>query len=217
MRPVNKGDTPNIKFKVYSDAEPYLEERLGAYCSYCEFPIAHVPEVEHRISKSKDGSLLAWDNLLLSCKYCNTRKSNIIESGNKGLYIWPDEDNTFKAFTYEDGIPQVNEYCDDQETRSKATNLYSLINLGNIPQEPKDKDKRFIKRGEAFNTARITKENWEKVKNSPERDSFRQMLLQLASALGFFSVWMEVFKDEPEICKDLVEVFPGTVKEYCLV
>ena len=217
MRPVNKGDTPNIKFKEYSDAEPYLEERLGAYCSYCEFPIAHVPEVEHKISKSKDGNLLAWDNLLLSCKYCNTRKSDIIESGNKSLYIWPDEDNTFKAFTYQEGKPRVNEYCDDQETRSKATNLYNLINLGNIPQKPKDKDKRFDKRNETYNHAKECKEDWKIVKDTSTRDAYRRAILKAALAEGFFSVWMEVFKEEPVICKDLVEAFPGTVKKYCLV
>lgn len=180
-------------------------------------PIAHVPEVEHKISKSKDGKLLEWDNLLLSCKYCNTRKSDIIEAGNKDLYIWPDEDNTFKTFIYREGYPQVNEHYNIPGVRRKAANLYNLIKLGNIPQGHEDKDKRFIKRREAFNSARMSKENWEEVKDSPNRDRFRQMIIQLALALGFFSVWMEVFKDEPEICKDLVEVFPGTVKEYCLV
>lgn len=44
------------------------------YCSYCEFPIPHVPEVEHVVSKSKGGDLTDWNNLNLGCKYCNTRK-----------------------------------------------------------------------------------------------------------------------------------------------
>jgi len=39
MRPVNKGEAPKKKFKEYQEAEPYLEKRLGAYCSFCEFPI----------------------------------------------------------------------------------------------------------------------------------------------------------------------------------
>ncbi len=213
MRPVNKGDEPNVKFNKYSDAKPHLEERLGVYCSYCEFPIAHVPEVEHKVSKSKDGSLIKWDNLLLSCKYCNTRKKDIIDLGNKDHYIWPDEDNTFRAFTYKKGYPQVNGHYDDSE---RAANLYELIKLGNIPQDPKDKDKRFAMRSEVYNYARECKEGWEKVKDSSHRDEYQKMIIRVALAKGFFSVWMDVFKEEPDICEDLVDAFPGTVKEYCL-
>lgn len=73
MRPVDKGAAPSVVFEKYQDAEPYLEERLGPYCSFCEMSIRHVPEVEHKEAKSAVGDLTAWDNLLLSCKYCNTR------------------------------------------------------------------------------------------------------------------------------------------------
>ena len=34
MRPVNKGETPDKVFKKYQEAEPYLEERVGPYCSF---------------------------------------------------------------------------------------------------------------------------------------------------------------------------------------
>lgn len=74
MRPINKGESPYKKINEYKDALPYLERRIGMYCSYCEFPIPHVPEVEHVVSKSKGGDLTDWNNLNLGCKYCNTRK-----------------------------------------------------------------------------------------------------------------------------------------------
>ena len=74
MRPVNKGKSPYTKIKDYKEALPFLEEKLGSYCSYCEFPITHVPEVEHVVSKSCGGEKLSWSNLLLSCKYCNSTK-----------------------------------------------------------------------------------------------------------------------------------------------
>ena len=45
MRPVNKGQKP-VEYKHYRDAEPYLEQRLGTYCSFCEMDISHAPEVE---------------------------------------------------------------------------------------------------------------------------------------------------------------------------
>lgn len=34
MRPVDKGKASDAKYKKYQDAEPYLEERLGPYCSF---------------------------------------------------------------------------------------------------------------------------------------------------------------------------------------
>ena len=59
MRPVEKGEAPEVTFQTYSDAESYLEERLGCYCSFCEFHISHVPEVEQREAKSSGGEILA--------------------------------------------------------------------------------------------------------------------------------------------------------------
>ena len=60
MRPINKGESPYKKINEYKDALPYLERRIGMYCSYCEFSIPHVPEVEHVVSKSKGGDLTDW-------------------------------------------------------------------------------------------------------------------------------------------------------------
>ena len=94
MRPVNKGSSPYKTISKYADALPFLEKTLGLYCSYCEFPIAHLPEVEHVSAKSKGGDLTNWDNLLLGCKYCNTRKGDKVTPDNRSDYLWPDEDNT---------------------------------------------------------------------------------------------------------------------------
>ena len=44
MRPVNKGQKP-VEYKHYRDAEPYLEQRLGTYCSFCEMDISHAPKL----------------------------------------------------------------------------------------------------------------------------------------------------------------------------
>lgn len=76
MRPVNKGTSPYTPIQEYRDALPYLESRIGIYCSYCGAIIDHAPEIEHVVSKSKGGDKTEWKNLLLACKYCNTRKSN---------------------------------------------------------------------------------------------------------------------------------------------
>lgn len=122
----------------YGDALPYLENRIGSYCSYCEFPLNHVPEVEHVVSKKKNPELrTAWSYLLLGCKYCNTRKKDIVDTTNVENYLWPDVYNTAAAFKFETAL-----------------------------------------------------------------------------AMGFFSVWMTVFADEPEMLKRFIAAYPGTESLY---
>lgn len=87
MRPVYKGEAPYETIGKYQEAEPYLEERLGPYCSFCELRIIHVPEVEHIEAKAEGGSLTDWNNLLLSCKYCNTRKGTKVKKDEKTQYL----------------------------------------------------------------------------------------------------------------------------------
>ena len=220
MRPVDKGKAPEIEFKCYQDAEPYLEERIGEYCSFCEFPIQHVPEVEHREAKAGGGDRLNWANLLLSCKYCNTRKGRIVGAGDKEKYLWPDEDDTFHAFLYESDIPKMNEAylaSKGQKLKSKAVNLFGLIQLDHVPISPKDKDRRYSHRSEARNCALDNRAGWEKVKQSKEKDIYLKQIGQLAKATGFFSTWMEVFQNEPEVRDLLISVFKGTRKEFCSV
>ena len=47
MRAIDKGGSPYKEIDEYQDAIPYLEKKIGLYCSYCEMSIKHVPEVEH--------------------------------------------------------------------------------------------------------------------------------------------------------------------------
>ena len=155
MRPINKGESPYKKINEYKDALPYLERRIGMYCSYCEFSIPHVPEVEHVVSKSKGGDLTDWNNLNLGCKYCNTRKKAQTMPENKKNYLWPDEDNTAIAYSYINGIPKVNEELlikldSTGDYLKRARNTYNLVGLGNLPMG-KDRDRRFGQRNTAYN------------------------------------------------------------------
>lgn len=218
MRPVDKGTAPSKVYRQYQDAEADLEKRLGAYCSYCEFPIKHVPEVEHKEAKSRGGELLDWNNMLLTCKYCNTRKSTIVGKGDKDKYIWPDEDDTFHAFTYHNGIPRLNEdYLNRKGIRmkEKTQNLYNLLKLCNRPTDPKEKDRRFFMRNEALNCALNSLEGWENMETDHDKESFLKQTVLLALSCGFFSVWMEVFKEHPEVGKELISAFPGTKEQFC--
>lgn len=219
MRPVNKGEAPDKVFKKYQEAEPYLKERLGAYCSFCEFPINHVPEVEHKEAKGRGGEELMWGNLLLSCKYCNTRKGTIVAKGDKGKYLWPDEDDTFHTFAYDTDIPRLNEeYLKSQKTdvKEKAENLFKLLKLDNVPITPEVKDRRYATRNEARNYALSSKNGWDKVKESSQRQVYLEQIEMLAKSSGFFSVWMHVFRDDMEVKTMLLRAFKGTKAEYCI-
>lgn len=214
MRAVNKGENPGVKYIKYQDAEPDLKKRIGAYCSYCEYPIKHVPEVEHKVSKSEGGELLKWENLLLSCKYCNTRKSNQIKPYNKGEYLWPDEDDTFHAYSYKNLLPELNdEYLKEQsaEVQNKAKNLFELVGLGHKPVIG-EKDRRFFERNEARNNAMKSKEGWAVFKKCDDecRKMYLNTIILLAQCGGFFSTWMEIFNDEEEVREALIKAFPGT-------
>ena len=218
MRPVNKGSSPYESIKQYSDACPSLITRLGEYCSYCEFRISHVPEVEHVISKSEGGDKTAWNNLLLGCKYCNTRKLAKITPEDVDHYVWPDTDNTAIMFSYKNGYPSVNRSVLEDidptgHLEEKAYRLFHLVNLGNIPK-PKEKDRRFSKRNETFQIARYSLEqSWALAKHCPlecYKEAMKNQIIETAKATGFFSVWMEVFSEEPEMLRALINAFPGT-------
>lgn len=216
MRPVDKGKKPEENYQKYQDAEILLEKRIGAYCSFCELPLVHVPEVEHRESKALGGDLLAWENLLLSCKYCNTRKGTQVAAGDKKLYLWADEDDTFHAYTYKRGVPKLNqEFLKERGNNfeQRAANLFRLIQLDNIPK-PKDRDRRWNKRMEAYNSAEESMEDWNRIKDIADKELFLNNIMRLAKATGFFSVWMEVFRDDKEVKKRLIAEFEGTRTEY---
>lgn len=99
MRPVKKGISTKI-YSHYSKARDDLFNKIGMYCSYCEMRLANMAEIEHVVPVANGGDGLNWDNFLLSCKYCNTTKSN--DNTSRLGYYWPDKDNTFLAFEYDE-------------------------------------------------------------------------------------------------------------------
>lgn len=52
------------------------------------------------------------------------------------------------------------------------------------------------------------------IKGVDERRVYLELMINLAKSSGFFSVWMEVFKDDDEIKNMLISIYPGTRTEY---
>src|ERR1700730_16188143 len=101
MRPVERGTAPRV-YTNYQDAGPDLQARLGDYCSYCERQIETNLAVEHVQPKDSQTALRnTWTNFLLGCVHCNSSKGK--QPVSVPDFLWPDLDNTLRAFDYEPG------------------------------------------------------------------------------------------------------------------
>ena len=207
MRRVDRGpwpldDASNPKnFQPYNKAKADLLSRLGEYCSYCErtgdLHIEHVIPMNHRPDLEQE-----WTNFLLGCANCNAIKGDRNDSRNG--YLWPDQDDTEAAFSYlPDGIVRVRDDLPDPDL-TNAKRLFDLVGLGRRPaHDPRARDLRWRDRSEAWRSAEFARQ---RVKEGADVD----WVIQLAKAVGFFSVWMTVFADDLQMCDRLRRSFPGT-------
>lgn len=210
MRPVDKGKAPK-EYKTYGEAKFDLVAKIGNYCSYCEMKVNNMLEVEHIIPRDNGGDKVSWDNFLISCKYCNTVKSN----NNLGLddYLWPDRDNTDLAFQYSEseGVQIVEGLTEEQKKCAK--NTIDLLGLNRFPGgevEPTFADTRWRSRQASWNSAKRSLSNW---KIHP-CEVLAQQIADTALSCGNYSIWMTVFADIPEVCNKIDEVYIGTFKKY---
>ncbi len=203
MRPVARGENDKI-FSKYQQARDDLIDRLGEYCSYCEVRLETGLAVEHVQPKShKPGLLLDWNNFLLACGRCNSSK------GSKDIqlddYLWPDMDNTFVSFVYTNsGAVQINPEMDEQQ-HARAENTLALFGFEKRNEANKH-NIRYSKRMRIWNLAVRKKEQLGKNNN----EDFKGTVVELAFYSGYWSIWMTVFKDDPDMRGRLIEKFPGT-------
>ena len=192
-------------FSPYQQAKADLLDRLGKYCCYCERPADL--HIDHIVPKSRHSELEEdWTNLVLACVNCNATKGNQNES--RAGYLWPDQDDTEAAFEYcRDGIVQVrNEFS--KSMRTKAKRLFHLVGLGRCPaQNPTASDLRWRKRREAWSIAENVRSTFEQ---APDQTQMVDLAVKVAQGIGFWSVWMAVFSDHPNICERLRDEFVGT-------
>lgn len=211
MRPVDKGNAPKT-YTDYKNARHDLAGKIGYYCSYCEMSTLNMIEVEHVHPQANGGNPTSWNNFLLSCKYCNTVKGN--DNLNRTGYLWPDIDNTDLAFEYSETdviCPKAN-LSNNLQILAKST--ISLMGLNRIPGgivEPTEADTRWRSRKEAWDSARKSYTNWATAPILPMAEQ-----IAIASLNGHYSIWMEVFKDEPIVLQEIDTIYRqrGLHKEY---
>lgn len=214
MKPVAKGPSPG-PFTAYQQAMPYLLGRLGCHCSYCEveappqaLAVEHIyPKHPHPVRE------LDWDNFLVSCSTCNTYKRLHLGDGRQrallNRYLWPHLDNTFKAFEYSaDGRVEVRSGLTPQaEKAAKATR--DMVGLMRSPA----KAEGFADQGVAYDGAAKRSQQWAQAVDfrgkylASPTPALASLIAAAAAKMGHFSIWMEVFKDRPEVRAELIQAF----------
>lgn len=211
MRPIDRGPSPENtadlrrKFREYKDATPFLRERIGEWCSYCERAVSPL-SLEHIQPKSLyPEKTLSWDNFLLACHHCNSKKGVAdINDENISDYCWPDRDNTFLFFDYSlHGMvrPAPNLTPEDQK---RAERMIDLLNLN--PESPGDC--RFRARYEAMNHALLAQDALQK----SDTDYLRHLIICMMQ--GHFSIWLYVFRDDADLRRRILAKFTGTAMRY---
>lgn len=222
MRPITRGPHPQngeslFEFENYRYVRGHLIERLGQYCSYCEAPMPSSLAVEHILPKGAQGLSeeerrrreLDWDNFLLACSNCNSTKGD--RNLSRKDCLWPDMDNTCLALRYSEGglVSPAEELT--EEIQKLAQRLIKLVGLDRIPKEEpfgqrEANDRRWDNRRKAWDKAVLKRSQLAKNGNA----TFRETIVELAQATGYWSVWMTVFCDDEDMLKRLIEAFPGT-------
>lgn len=208
MRPVDKGPAPAV-YARYQDAGPDLRARLGDYCSYCERQIETNLAVEHVQPKSRVLALRTdWANFLLGCVNCNSSKGST--PINMMDYLWPDADNTLRAFEYLRGgmiLPDAA-LAPDLSTKAQAT--IGLVGLdrypGNAGREPTLADLRWLRRQQAWEMAA----HYRGRLATQDTEALREAIADVATGRGEFSIWWTVFSGDTDMRRRLREAFIGT-------
>ncbi len=219
MRPVEKGVYLG-KFAEHGDAKPELINRLGKHCCYCEaFGEATALDVEHIYpQKAHPKRAKEWDNFLLSCKSCNSKKNSHLGSGKQRAlmkrYLWSHTDNTARAFQYHgDGRVEPAPTA-SAPVRKLAEATIKMIGSLSSPAAAGPFEDLSI----AYTGVSIRSEVWAEIAEIKKcyvanpSPGLARALANLAVARGYFSIWMEVFKDRPEYRRELIVAFKADPK-----
>ena len=221
MRPIRRGDAPQPNdYADYKDAKPDLVARLGPYCSFCERPVVTQLAVEHIQPKGLPAYahlIGRWNNFLLACVNCNsTKKDKDVDPAN---VLLPDRDNTFAAFHYPpDGTVEPSGNTTANGLHAIADATLRLTGLDKAAMNTPDENgkqvalDRMLQRMEAYLAAEEAKSD---LHNTPANHLLCDYIIKLAAKTGFFSVWMTVFSDNPEMLARLIDAFSGTSGSGC--
>ncbi len=215
MRPIDKGTWPldanlkKIEFNSWGEAKPYLIKNTGRFCHFCEMKLDNSPGIEHikpKALKHSPNLQNHWDNLMLSCVYCNSRKTkDQIKLYN---YYWPHKHNTFKALNITNlGVIIVDPAIINPSQVEKANNLIQLYGLNESEDSSGGIDSRLLARLESLSNA------LERLNEFERGLCTINAIIANASSGGFWSVWYRVFANHITVRDALIKAptFNGTM------
>lgn len=201
-------------YNRYQDAREDLIKRLDECCSYCGMHLDASLAVEHvKPKKTNPGCATAWANFLLGCANCNSNKG--ARNINVAYYLWPDSDNTDFAYIYgPDALVSVNPAMTLRERR-RARNTLALVKLDVEPAaSPTVSDRRWVNRQESWRLAE--RKRAQLALPGRDNDEFRETIADLAYRSGYWSVWMTVFRADPDMRSRIAHCVRGTAIHGCL-
>lgn len=216
MRPVNRGLIPKNQdgtdkvYTSYGQAKDDLRERLSSFCSYCEMNIDNQPDIEHVSPKSKNSDLeKEWNNFLLGCKTCNIIKDD--KNENRNGFVFPDTHNTSFLYEYSNsGIKVKDNLLEDIKLLATAT--FDLVELDRDIDTTGRTDDRKLARNNSWNKAQMALEDYCNLISSTQ-DKISLARLTANTCNGFFSMWIQIFKDYSEVKKAILENVSGTAMQ----
>ena len=209
MRPVQKGDWPlrsnsattQLVFNDWARAIPHLRLRTGDYCHLCEMRVTNAIAIEHIQPKEHFPALSNdWDNFLLICNYCNSEKLDEIPIPNyRDYYLWPHLNNTMLAFDLDLTTGLVTPRTGlNPANRQRVLRLIELYGLNKRSNASGASDPRYLERVSALYLAVTRRVEYNNGQATPAA------IVDLAKTKGFFTVWLKVFGDVPEIKEALI-------------
>ncbi len=134
-------------------------------------------------------------------------------------YVWPDTHSTFSYFDYnETGIVNIPDNIVDLNLRTSIQNMLNLVGLQKHPPRQgtvawqEASDRRFEHRIQAWADANYYMSLYN---NAQEhiREAMKPLIITIVVNQGFWSLWMKVFSNFPEVQIELINNFAGTNKE----
>jgi uncharacterized protein (TIGR02646 family) len=213
VRSLDKGEVPKqvdgrpTVFEHYRDAWPYLAQRMGRYCAYCERTIPASLAVEHKLPKSSPRHKhleREWSNFLLGCSNCNSSKLD--REFREHSPLWPDEEDTFSMIEYhENGAVRARADLADP-AKERVHELLNLVGLDKTPARIGPSDHRFFDRLEVWRKA----EQCAIDLRNEDSPALRRATIEVAKSSGGFSIWRKAFERDADLTQALVAAFPGT-------
>lgn len=233
LRPIRRGISP-IGTEIYSTYQSSKVDlidkissgwcnkgrNISSYCSYCERKIDTNLAVEH--IQPKDGEFghpeleFTWSNFLLACVNCNsTKRAKEVLFHN---LLLPDRDNTFYAFKYRaDGIIEPRDTL-SSINRTKANNILKLLGLDKETRETFSETGNLIAQdrgSQRIEVWGIAEEALDNYLDNIENLIIKELIIKNMLLSGFFSVWMTIFDDYPEMKNLFINAIHGTRESGC--